>query len=471
MERAQISLAEARYDRNLTIEKVAELVDVNPGTVSRWEKGTSIPRPAHLHRLCMILGRTAQELGFSQEEAAMAQNIADHEEEEEEEEESVLASFRKQDLTMRLLHLIWKHISRTAARYHELQALLMLELEGNTAMDDLMSRRDALRRVACLPIELYGLSALYPVVNLPIEELLAHCAAGITACWYLRKGYELTFAFAAVSRYIPTLQEIAKSSPMAQQKAAADLLAQAFLLKATLAREVTIPNDAVAYAQQAENYAGRAENPLLQILALRTQAASQSFAHHWDQALQLAQKAQNHLQTTRVPLSPLVHSYVYAGLATYQAYDGQKQDALRSIKKAHATFFAQSPDEAVPIWIDHNIGNLLANDGQMHMHLGLNKDAIGSLKQIQERYVRDTTISATCRSESFINQVIAEVSRADQPRDMDWCIDRWIQGITRAKKAQSEHKFNESIQAYTALLAAWPGEDRIKKLREHIVRW
>ena len=77
-----------------------------------------------------------------------------------------------------------------ASSYHELQAALIAELEDNIAMhpDHDISRRDALRFLASLPIEACGLSALQPVLKYENTELLLQCAAGITACWHLKKG-------------------------------------------------------------------------------------------------------------------------------------------------------------------------------------------------------------------------------------------------------------------------------------------
>ena len=74
-------------------------------------------------------------------------------------------------------------------------------------------------------------------------------------------------------------------------------------------------------------------------------------------AFQAGLQAKQVLESTPGRLiPPLARSYVYAGVATYQAYHQQKQDALTSLKKAHATFFTQTEDEEVPLWIDHSVG-------------------------------------------------------------------------------------------------------------------
>src|SRR2546423_8009778 len=54
-------LRQLRSHRNLTQEELAELVEVAPLTIRRWEAGQ---QPAHLRRLCDALEATPAELGL-----------------------------------------------------------------------------------------------------------------------------------------------------------------------------------------------------------------------------------------------------------------------------------------------------------------------------------------------------------------------------------------------------------------------
>ena len=175
-------------------------------------------------------------------------------------------------------------------------------------------------------------------------------------------------------------------------------------------------------------------------------------------------------QPAEESLPQLLHSYIYAGLATYQARNGQKEHALRSLQQAHVAFFAQPASEAVPIWIDHSLGNLLLHDGTTHMHLELYAEAFDSFGQIETQYALAGQ-HMSCLIEATFDQVIVETSRDDQPRSMDRCIALWIQGINGAKELHSQQRFDEAIQAYTAMRAAWPGEKQVKDLREHLIHW
>jgi transcriptional regulator with XRE-family HTH domain/tetratricopeptide (TPR) repeat protein len=465
MERARLSTA--RNEKGWSQEYVASRLNVDRVTVQRWEQHRTTPQPYHLQQLCELFGKTALELGLVEEHLVMVQ----HTTAPEDTTDDAYTIFRASHFMLRLWHIVctW---SAHIARYHELQELLILELEDNSMTDELMSRRDALRLLASLPVEICSLSALKPVLKHPVEEILTQCTAGITACWYLRRGKDLTFTSDVIGKYLPTLKEIAKIASTPQRKTAAELLAQCFLLKAVLSWNVTTPTDGIRYGQQAETYSKFAEQPLLQIISLRVQAAALCYANQWEQALHTALQANYLLDTTPKELIPQVaRSYVYAGLATYQAYHGQKQDALTALKKAHSTFFEQPVTEMVPLWIDHSIGNLLLNDGLTHAHLGLYQGAVDSFEQIQMDYANDMTIPLGCRIEASIEQITAEVSRDDQPRDMGKCITLWIQGIEGAKTLRSNKHFGDAVVAFTAMRAAWPGEIRIKELREHILHW
>jgi tetratricopeptide (TPR) repeat protein len=373
--------------------------------------------------------------------------------------------------------LVWSWlVQKTAsARYHALQSCLIQELkrEDNSNMqeDTFLSRREAFHRFASFPIAFCGLSPLMAVFVRPVEEILTHCAAGLTACWELRKGKDIAFAFDTVSWYLPTLKAIAAHGSTAQQrKDAAELLVQCLLLKAALAWHVTSAGDAIAYAQQAETYGEAAENTLLQALSLRSLAAAYFYNDQWELALQSAEKAKSWLDLAKnskeAPLPPLVQSYIYAGLATYQSRNGQKEQAIDSLKRAHTTFFAQPENEPALVWIDHDKANLISLDGRTHYHLGKQKEAVDSFQQIQKLDAKPETI----RVGALIRQALAEASREDQEPDMHQCIAWWTQGIEDARALGSLRNFHEATLAYATMSGVWRKEQAVKELRD-LIKW
>jgi transcriptional regulator with XRE-family HTH domain len=467
MERTK--LIAARLRRHWTIAQAAEHLRVGVNTVIRWEKGQRRPFAYNVQRICEVYQAAAWELDLENAHHPDAPEVPANIEEQEAAADALKALVRD-DLSLRLLKIVWRW-PRSNTRYGELQAHIIQKTEDYTTVnqknDHSINRRDALRLLALLPIEMCGLSALGPVLKYPAEEILTHCAAGITACWYLRQGKELALASSAVTSYIPTLKSITTSSSASQRTAAADLLVQCFLLKSYLAHHVDGSNEAIYYAQQAEKYGEMVGNTTHQILALRTLASVHDYANHNKLALQVAEKAQyllEHAQGIYIP--KLVHSYVYAGIATYQAHNGRKEQAFTTLNKAHSTFFSQAVDEQVPIWVNHSHANLLLNDGMTHFHLGSQKEALKAFAQIQ-----NLEQDAIGRIEVLVDEVMSEVNRDDKARDMEWCINHWTKGIEGAKALQSEQRFQEALLAYAAMRAAWPGEKAIKDLRELIVHW
>jgi hypothetical protein len=379
--------------------------------------------------------------------------------------------FQELSLALRLFLCVKNYPRSSKARYHELEVLMALELRDNKMDTNELSRREALKFIAAMPIEACSLSAFKPVFKESSDEILLQCSAGITACWGLRKTQDITFAAQTTAKYIPTLKEIAVTGSSQQRKEAAELLFQSFLLLAAYSYSTIVgAHNAVAYARQAEKYGKQAENPLLQIIALRSQSVAYEYAGHWKSALDAGNKAKYLLENiSDIPIPLLIQSYVHAGLSNYQAYFGLKDEAEASLRQAHTTFFAQPKGESAPIWIDHSIGGLLLNDGRMHMHLGLHKEAILAFDQVEKDYANDTSIAFACRISVMIDQIIAELTRTDKPRNMDWCTTNWTKALNDARALGSRSKETKVAQVYTTMLALWPGEKDVADLRDLLI--
>jgi DNA-binding XRE family transcriptional regulator len=63
MERTKLTAA--RYDQGWSQERLAEHIGVSRVTVSQWERGCTHPYPIHVHRLCQLFGKTAEELDLA----------------------------------------------------------------------------------------------------------------------------------------------------------------------------------------------------------------------------------------------------------------------------------------------------------------------------------------------------------------------------------------------------------------------
>lgn len=55
-------IKEARLERNLTQEQLAELIGVHPRTYRNYETGKTIPRIEIIRRLCIVLNASSDDL-------------------------------------------------------------------------------------------------------------------------------------------------------------------------------------------------------------------------------------------------------------------------------------------------------------------------------------------------------------------------------------------------------------------------
>ncbi|RAQ94204.1 helix-turn-helix transcriptional regulator [Thermogemmatispora tikiterensis] len=495
----RLPLIRARQ-RMLTLDEVAEAVGVSKATVCRWEKAGDVPQPLHLRKLCELFQRSPLELGFTEQDLGIPEVPAQASVREELDgqahpepsppppESEALEAFRQECLPLRLLGLVWRWPAGDT-RYQQLQLLLRTELEKDAMKQNELTRRETLRLLALAPIELLGLSQLGPVLKGPAltEDILKQCAASLAACWELRRQGELALADQAVAAYLPTLQALTRTAPPRQRQAAAELTAQGFLLRSRLAHHLSTPAQGVAYAQQAEAFSTLADHLPLRIIALGCQSIEYFYGCRHKQALQAVQQARQLLeerdrrdrqkeasvaQPASAPVSPIIYSRCYSRLAAdLAAATGQQAEVQRTLKQAQEAFFAQM--EPAPLWVNFGLSDLLLNEAYAYRDLGLSRAALEACEQIEQQYQQSgsggTLVSLDDVPEAQLLAVLIEASRADQPRRLDWCLEKWQAGVARAQQLQSQQRLAEAQQAYVALCAAFPGEPRLRELRDLLI--
>ena len=119
-------------------------------------------------------------------------------------------------------------------------------LVGQDAIS-VMNRRQALISLGLVPVHLIGTDK---AKKADPDLVLKHCAAAITACWYLRRGKDLAFASDLTSSYISILEPLVYSHSEAYRKAAARLLSQSFTLKSKLTSSLQGDDLAIAYEEE-----------------------------------------------------------------------------------------------------------------------------------------------------------------------------------------------------------------------------
>lgn len=69
----QITLKAARINRSISQEKAAELLGVDPSTLSKWERGVSMPKANQIDALCNLYKVSYDMLIFLPQELALSQ--------------------------------------------------------------------------------------------------------------------------------------------------------------------------------------------------------------------------------------------------------------------------------------------------------------------------------------------------------------------------------------------------------------
>jgi transcriptional regulator with XRE-family HTH domain/tetratricopeptide (TPR) repeat protein len=458
--------------------------------VGKWERGGAKPSPFYQELLISLFGVPADQLGFigplqdsqptlslvatngylSPEEHGPVQQDLSSIEQREKTSSLVRATFESlyTGLEFHVQCITYEALTRRTS-LHELQRKLTSALleERSITMDH--ERRKLLRHLALLPIQAFGLSMLGGASrSFAPEDLLTHCAAGITACEHLSKGTDLHLAYTAISAYIPTLKSIARNSPP-HRKEASELTAQAMLLLATLVLHVEGPKSATDYAQQAASYSEASDNLELTLASLGQLAWISSYNKQNRKALEKAQLAE-HLLKNAQGIHPLVVSNTYAVLGAYSAQNGYRDEALTALDMATQMFFSTTATDEVS-YLDYDYSELALTWGLAHARTGHPEEALNSFAKVVDPITLATKmpISERVRIEFLNHMALASVKSAS--KDMEGAVRYWQAGMEGAKTLQSGQRLSEAMTAYEVMEGVWPGEKCIIDLRELAVHW
>ncbi len=480
------ALLEARLEKDLTQAQVAEYTGVDVGTVSRWERGIHQPYACHSKKLCELFGKTAQELGLvpSEAEADPSPSVPAV----SPKGDTTIAKYIQRDIELRLQYTIsdWLYCEKPSGsssavlqhRLHrELEDYSMDEQPKQNPKDTDINRRAALHRLALFPIKSWGLDTLNAAPKWAAEDLLPHCAAGITACDYLSKGQreDMNLAYEVLTTYLNPLKDIVDQSSQHRQEAA-ELVAQALLIKATLSVHRDGPKRATSYGKQAMIYSKESGNIPLRLASLGGLAWMYSCDKQERQALETVLQAQALLQKQQkkgLPIPTSIQSSIFGEAAKYQACNGLDEDALIAIHEAKDAFFASDqPNDDTPAFVDANYSNLILDDGLTYYYLEQHEKALEVFAQaIDPKTLTPKVPIASLRThvEIINNQTLASLK--SPKKHMELSIKLWKAGIQGAIDLRSEQRFGEALTAYAIMQALWPGDKRIKELRDLTRHW
>ncbi|HEU5384214.1 MAG TPA: hypothetical protein VFV38_53150, partial [Ktedonobacteraceae bacterium] len=356
--------------------------------------------------------------------------------------------------------------SRQALACDILQAILEKEIamfddmQGTSSEETfVLSRRQALITLAALPMMLASLLQGQSFA-LPPEEFLPQCAASITACWHLLRGQEFLLTEQLVTRYLPTLADLAHRSS-SHQTGAASLASQGYRLMGILALHRNNPRARNAYWEQAVHFAEIAETPNLVASALISRAY---YDHDIRSASLRYQRGIEHKEA----LSPLLLSRLYARLAVVSAQQGLETEALEFVRLAQDSYPSSPENDPTFVYADFDPASLLMETGLTYLALAQHRDARPHAQHAWETFTsvdhmhEPHSASARIRYEIMNHQARTTLML----NDLEAFCDRLEQGVSGAKALQSEKRRQEALHIYKEARILWPDETRIRSLAD-----
>lgn len=467
MERKKLKNARQRH--HLTLAQAAERLQVDINTLWRWEGGKTSPRAYNVIELCKLYNLSAIELDleeFCDSNIHASSNLVLS----DDSRKQTFGTLLREDLTLALQEIVFAWPSYDKC-YRKLQAQIQQTIEDFCAMkhsDDLfMTRREALRRLAFLPVQLCGLSAFRGVLSRTYEEILTQCAAGIAACEELSSEGDLSTSFSLLATYLPTLTTIVWENAVHRQSAAA-LATQCLLAQTILATHLEGYPQALSYAKQAVTYSEATNDVILRITALGRLAWVYSSNNQRKIALESAFQMQELFQQNKAKYSSNIQSYVSGVVAKNLALNKKREEAQKYLQQAHEAFFTPFSEEAS---IKHDLANFLVDDGVTHLFLAQPEAALNTFTRIihPEKLTSHIPLSRRFRPEVLNNLTLALLKIPQ--KDMEQIIFCWQAGLQEAQALRSEQRFEESVQLQELMEIVWPGEKRITELRDLTVHW
>ncbi len=446
---------------------LAERLDTTEQVVNRWESGHHKPNRHFQTHLCQLFGKRADELGFMGE----PQKTTEEESRTDTERASIpeqpspsplKQSNEIQEMLLSLPQFTFQDRSTSISepggidldtlRRDLLQQ--MLSFVGAVAISPtFIANRDGLNRLSYDPVQLFSIDETTP-------ETLESFATLTEICRQLSEGSELKTTERILWSYLPRVESIAKLSFKDQRKAA-DIVSQSYLLAASLAGHHNNLQARHQLSEQALLYGKLAQDRNLQIAALRQLSITFDYLECPDKVLQIYQQTFPYINE----ISPLLRACIYAGVSGAYAQLKQKQEALRFIDLAYEHFPTHPEHEPSFLHIICRYSTLIFFDGLNHLDLGQSHEAEKVLARIDGLQPK-IQIPERVRIEllNYQIEVFTVLKYMEQA-----CT--YLEAAAKASLVVgSERRFQESFALFQQMQNVWPNETQVQELRDLFVR-
>jgi len=292
-------------------------------------------------------------------------------------------------------------------------------------------------------------------VDLPAS--LEYWTTGLVSCWqwYMIGGQT------ELERLVPTyLARLSRPTlmPGPDQKVAASLTSQVYQLLAMLAMQRCDFSSAQSNGTQAVVYAQLAKDWNMYVAAQLRLATIFSARKRVGSALIAYNDALHRINVDNDHISPVLHSWIFAGLAEIQATMGREAEALQLLKLAIAVFPSEADEASAFLsyaYCDRSM--LYLYQGLVFLRLGQPKLAWEAFAQIDAlRPPPPERIRAEfLKYKAYTSLVLGNMIQS--------CI--YLEAAAKAALAiNSELIFGEIYVFYEHILALWGQEPRVRAL-------
>lgn len=477
-------LIAAREGQRWSQEEAAERLEVDVATYRRWEAARCKPRPQHLRTLCELfdpqLASSAQEVW--PKPARIEKTAETHAVDDESRLSALLVSADGHEPTALLATYLTAHLWSLALSVHataeEKRALIRRAIEECDSLHAghahyQVTRREAVATLATLPLVTFGLTLPgKEVASARYRELLAHSVASLEACWELYthgEAGDLLLGFQCTSRYQDVLARIGRIS-VRHREEAVRLATQCALLKTVFGWHCAGAAPTIQYARQALALSQETGDLPLQLSAYTKLAWTFAYEKNDRQALATAQEAQETLERFEGQMGgavpPGLRGGVYSTLAVAQARNGLAPDDALAMSMQH------DPGAEVQAYLDFTRATMFLNAGWVYYARGDHAQTM----QMLEKCLDPETCAPRLPEVTTVGQVetihlMALSSLQARDRDLERTIHFWQAAAEGATRVCSAYHFALASTIYEHMTVIWPGEARVRALRDHLVQW
>jgi transcriptional regulator with XRE-family HTH domain len=290
------------------------------------------------------------------------------------------------------------------------------------------------------------------------SEALALWSLGITSCWQLY----MVGGQVELERLVPSyLANLNKPTlyPGPDQPMAARLTTQAYQLQALLELQRGDFVAAQKDSTQALVYSQLAKDWNLYIASQLRVAAIFSVRKRVGSALSSYNDALHHITAISDSISPILHGWVFAGLAEIQASMGREKEALQFLQLAFTVFPDQPENDPCFAYTRCDRSFLYLYEGLIFLRLGQPKVAwdafaqVDDLKPAPPERIRAQILQQKAYTSCLLGNLVQS------------CI--YLEAAARAaQEIESDLAFGEVYALYEHMLSLWGQEARVRALAQ-----